>query len=60
MKGATAYGTKYYIGVGNGIVWYASELDVGNKWYPTGHNKAPKTSNDIFSSDIWEAHGGRL
>jgi rhs family protein-like protein len=59
-KGATAYGTKYYIGVGNGVIWYAPELDAGNKWYPKGHDKAPQKSNDMFNSDVWEAHGGRL
>ena len=31
-----------------------------NHWYPEGHDKAPQKSNDIFNSDVWEAHGGRL
>ena len=59
-RSATAYGTKYYIGVGNGIILYASELNVNNTWYPDNHDKGPKKSNDIFSNSIWEAHRGGL
>lgn len=59
-KGASAYGTKYYIGVGSNILLYASKLQPNLKWFPAGHIQAPKRTNDLFSPEVWASHSGGL